>query len=69
MIPLYKSDVFLFNNYRPITLLCVISKVFEKVMYNRLINFIEKFAIWMYKNAFKHGFNDSYEYIDIFPRE
>ena len=46
VIPLYKSDdVFLFNNYRPVSLLCVISKVFEKVMYNRLIDFLETFAI------------------------
>ena len=46
VIPLYKSDdVFLFNNYRPVSLLCVISKVFENVMYNRLIVFLETFAI------------------------
>ena len=46
VIPLSKSDdVFLFNNYRPVSLPCVISKVFEKVMYKRLIDFIETFAI------------------------
>ena len=31
----------LFNNYRPVSLLCVLSKVFETVMYNRLIDFLE----------------------------
>ena len=42
VIPLYKSDdVYLFNNYRPVSLLCVISKV----MYNKLIDFLETFAI------------------------
>ena len=46
VIPLYKSDdVFLFDNYRPVSLLCVISNVFEKVMYNRLIDFLETLAI------------------------
>ena len=31
VIPLYKSDdSFVFNYYRPVSLLCVISKVFEK---------------------------------------
>ena len=46
VIPLYKADdAFLFNNYRPVSLLCVISKIFEKVMYNRLIDFLETFAI------------------------
>ena len=34
VLPLFKSDdPFVFNNYRPVSLLCVLSKVFEKVMY------------------------------------
>ena len=42
MLPLNKSDdPFCFNNYRPVSLLCVLSKVFEKVMYNRLLDFLE----------------------------
>ena len=42
VIPLYKTDdAFLFNNYPPVSLLCVISKV----MYNKLIDFLETFAI------------------------
>ena len=46
VIPLYKADdAFAFNNYRPVSLLCVISKIFEKVMYNRLIDFLETFSI------------------------
>ena len=46
VIPLYKSDdAFVFNNYRPVSLLCVISKVFERIMYNRLIDFLETYAI------------------------
>ena len=44
--PLYKSDdSFVFNNYRPVSLLCVLSKVFEKVMYNRLLEFLESYKI------------------------
>ena len=35
----------LFNHHRPVSLLCTLSKVFEKVMYNRLIKFLEKFSI------------------------
>ena len=42
VIPLYKADDRIcFNNYRPVSLLCIFSKVFEKVMYNRLISFLE----------------------------
>ena len=42
-IPLFKSgskpDV---DNYRSISLLPVLSKIFEKIMYNRLINILDK---------------------------
>ena len=46
VIPLYKTDdPMLFNYYRPVSLLCVLSKVFEKVMYDRIITFLENFKI------------------------
>ena len=41
--PLYKAkDPSFFNNYRPISLLSVFSKIIERLMYNRLLNFINK---------------------------
>ena len=46
VVPLYKcDDPMMFNHYRPVSLLCTLSKVFEKVMYNRLIKFLDKFSI------------------------
>ena len=52
VIPLYKSDdPMLFNHYRPVSLLCVLSKIFEKVMYSRLLDFLETFKI-IYDNQF-----------------
>ena len=46
VIPLYKSDDPLcFNNYRPVSLLRILSKVFERLMYNRHMNSFEKFQI------------------------
>ena len=40
--PIHKSgDKSLISNYRPISLLCVLSKVLEKVMYNRIITYLE----------------------------
>ena len=43
VIPLYKAkDPMLFNNYRPISLLSVFSKIIERLMYNRLSIFINK---------------------------
>lgn len=42
IIPIYKSkDKEQFNNYRPISLLSSISKIFEKIVYKRLYTFIE----------------------------
>ena len=42
VLPLYKSDdPLMFNNYRPVSLLCVLSKVFESIMYSRLIEHLE----------------------------
>ena len=43
VLPLYKADDnMVFNNYRPVSLLCILSKVFEKVMYCRLSSFLER---------------------------
>ena len=42
VLPLYKADDdMLFNNYRPVSVLSVLSKVFERIMYDRLISFLE----------------------------
>ena len=46
IIPLFKSkDPSMFSNYRPISLLSVFSKILEKVMYDRLYNYLIKFEI------------------------
>ena len=42
VLRLFKSgETMLFNNYRPVSLLCTWSKVFEKIMYSRLLNFLD----------------------------
>ena len=52
VIPLYKSeDPMLFNNYRPVSVLCVLSKVFFKMMYNRVSTCLEIFKI-LHKNQY-----------------
>ena len=46
IIPLYKSgSQTLVSNYRPITLLSVFHKIMEKLMYKRLIEFLDKHNI------------------------
>ena len=52
VLPLFKAcDLCVFNNYRPVSLLCILSKVYEKVMYNRLLEFLEDYNI-IFENQF-----------------
>ena len=58
VIPLYKTkDPALFCNYRPISLLPVFSKILERLMYNRLYNFLTEHNI-LSMNQF--GFRKKY---------
>ena len=42
VLPLYKKDdKVLLNNYRPISLLSVISKIFDRIIYNQLYSYFE----------------------------
>ena len=46
VLPLFKSgDNRVFSNYRPISVLPVFSKIFEKVVYNRLFDYFNKFNV------------------------
>ena len=55
VIPLFKKDnAMVFNNYRPVSLLCTRSKVFERIMYNRLIDFLnENKILFEYQFGFR----------------
>ena len=53
VIPIFKSgNKDLIENYRPISILSVFTKVFEKVMYKHLINFVDKKNDILYKYQF-----------------
>ena len=46
VLPIFKSgETHVFSNYRPISVLPIFSKVFEKVVYKRLFNYFNKFDI------------------------
>ena len=46
-----KGSVFDVSNYRPISLLSIFNKIIEKLMYNRLINYLDNLSI-IYNNQF-----------------
>lgn len=58
VIPLYKSEnPELFSNYRPISILPCLSKILERLMYNRLYNFLAEHNIISKK---QYGFRKNY---------
>ena len=62
VIPIHKDDSRLeMSNYRPISLLPTLSKIFEKLMYSRLIDFFMKHNI-LYENQFGFQSKMSTEY-------
>ena len=45
---IYKSDdKSLISNYRPISLLCILSKVLERVVYNNILNYVLREILFM----------------------
>ena len=56
--PLYKAkDPMYFSNYRPISLLSTFSKILERLMYNRIIDFLNKHKIL---NKYQFGFKTNH---------
>ena len=46
VIPLYKCDDHkLFNNYRPVSVLPSVPKVFERIMYNRFVSYLNEYKL------------------------
>ena len=60
--PIYKKgDSDVFNNYRPISVLPVLSKIFEKVVHKQLVNYLEKLDIlYDYQFGFRNKYSTEY---------
>ena len=58
VVPLFKKDDReIMDNYRPVSLLCALSKVFERAAYNQLYNYFKEHELF-YKN--QYGFRDQH---------
>ena len=59
VIPIFKCDnPELFSNYRPVSVLPLFSKILEKLMFKRLINFVnDKNLIFDYQFGFREGYS------------
>ncbi len=58
VIPIHKKEKYLVGNYRPISLLSIFGKIFEKTMHIQLYSFITKYKI-LYDLQFGFRNNDS----------
>ena len=60
MVPVFKNigERFTAKNYHPVSLLSVVSKVFEKLVNNRIADLLEKCD-------FQHGFRSSQSTTDL----
>ena len=59
IIPLFKAeDPMMFNNYRPVSLLSIFSKIYDKAMYSRIVDFLETHKI-LYDKQFGFRKNHS----------
>ena len=64
--PIYKADETDPNNYRPISLLSVFNRIFEKLMYQRLKSFINKNNIlFTSQYGFREGCSTQHAILDI----
>ena len=57
VVPIYKSgNEHIFSNYRPVSMLPVFSKILEKLMYSKLMNFItNNKLLYKYQFGFQKG--------------
>ena len=64
-----KGDKSYSGNYRPISILLVISKLFEKLVNKRVVDFLEKHEI-LYKHqyGFRHGYSTKLSLINLINR-
>ena len=58
MVPVFKNvwERSTVKNYRPVSLLTVVSKVFEKLVNNKIVDHIEKCGLF---SDFQYGFRSS----------
>ena len=67
VIPVFKTeDETDANNYRPISLLSIFDRIFEKVMYKRMMHFINvKNILFSAQYGFREGFSTEHAIVDI----
>ncbi len=68
VIPIYKAKSrFDVSNYRPISLLPIFNKIFEKLMHKRLTNFLEKHnVLFPHQFGFQKNKSTTHAILDLY---
>ncbi len=68
IIPLHKKDSMnVVSNYRPVSLLCVASKVFERIVFKRVFNFfLDNFVISDFQSGFQSGKSTTTQLLELY---
>ena len=67
VLPIFKKgDSKLTSNYRPISVLSCINKIFEKILFKRIYNFLEKHSVlYEFQYGFRQGHSTTHALIEI----
>ena len=70
VVPIFKAgDTSAINNYRPISVLSFFSKVFEKIVYNHVLDFIDdNNVLYDYQYGFRHSHSTQQAIITLVDR-
>ena len=70
VVPIYKGgDDSIFSNYRPVSVLPIFSKLLERLMYNRLLSFINKHnLLYDFQFGFRQGHSTAMALVTIVDR-
>ena len=68
VIPLHKKEsMAVVNNYRPVSLLCVASKVFERIVFKYVFNYFkDNFIINNYQSGFQAGRSTVTQFLELY---
>ena len=68
--PLFKTgDLSLLTNYRPVSVLPAFSKILERIVYSRLLNFLNKFNILANNQyGFRKNHSTGYALIQLYDK-